>query len=100
MKLSNTLKYLFFSLFISIAASSSVLAAPVDVNSANADDLASALKGVGPKVASDIIAYRKEHGPFKSPEDLLNVKGFGPKTLERNKGDILVGDKAPAAVKK
>lgn len=65
-------------------------AAPVDVNSADAQMLAASLQGVGPKVASAIVEYRKRHGPYKTVDDLLNVKGIGPKTLEKNKSDILL----------
>lgn len=64
-------------------------AAPVDVNSADAAMLAESLQGVGPKIASAIVEYRKQHGPYKTVDDLLNIKGLGPRTLERNKSDIL-----------
>lgn len=54
---------------------------PVDVNRAGAEEL-TRLKGVGLKTAGNIISYRDEHGPFKSVEDLMNVKGIGGKKLE------------------
>lgn len=41
------------------------------------------LPGVGPKTAQLIIAYREEHGPFRSVEDLEKVPGIGPATVER-----------------
>ena len=69
-------------------------AAPVDINSADAGALAESLSGVGPQTAAAIVAYRKEHGLFQTAEDLLKVKGIGPKTLERNREDILTGPKA------
>ena len=50
-----------------LTLSSVVFAAPVDINSAEAPALASALKGVGPKKAEAIVAYRKEHGPCDRP---------------------------------
>ena len=65
------------------------LAAPVNVNTADADAIAEALTGVGPAKAAAIIAYREEHGPFKGPEDLLNVKGIGEGTLKQIKDDLL-----------
>ncbi len=67
-------------------------ATPVNVNKADAATLASSLDGVGPTKAAAIVAYREEHGPFKSADDLTHVKGIGPATLERNRSAILLGD--------
>lgn len=53
----------------------------VNVNSADAAQLA-LLPRVGPSVAQRIIAFRKENGPFKSPEDLMLVQGVGEKTFQ------------------
>ncbi|MBS3963912.1 MAG: helix-hairpin-helix domain-containing protein [Methylomonas sp.] len=79
------------------------IAEPVNINTADADTLASALNGVGPKKAEAIIQYRKEHGEFKSLEDLKNVSGIGDKTVQINEKDILFADPgaqaAPVAVK-
>jgi competence ComEA-like helix-hairpin-helix protein len=52
------------------------------INTATAADFES-LPGIGPALAGRIIAYREEHGPFASVEDLMNVKGIGPKLMER-----------------
>jgi len=54
---------------------------PVDVNHATADELI-ALPGIGPALAGRIIAYRKEHGPFGSLDDLERVQGIGPQTVK------------------
>ncbi len=54
----------------------------VDVNSAGLEAL-QALYGVGPALAQEIIAERETNGAFHYPEDLLNVKGIGEKTLEK-----------------
>lgn len=54
----------------------------VNVNRAGMEELMS-LPYIGEVKARAIISYRDEHGPFSSPGDLLNVKGIGPKTLER-----------------
>lgn len=56
--------------------------APVNVNQATAKQLES-LPGVGKVTAESIIAYRTQKGPFASVDDLGNVKGIGPKTLEK-----------------
>lgn len=53
----------------------------VALNTATAQQL-TALPGVGPATAAKIIAYREEHGPFRSPADLMNVKGIGRKKYE------------------
>jgi competence protein ComEA len=43
------------------------------------------LTGIGPVIASRIISYRNQNGPFMSIEDLLKVSGIGVKTLARIK---------------
>ena len=40
------------------------------------------LPRIGPATAERIIAWREEHGPFRSVEDLLAISGIGPATLE------------------
>jgi competence protein ComEA len=64
--------------------------ASVNINTSDAETLVLELNGIGQKRAQAIIAYRKQHGPFKSIEDLINVKGIGKKILERNRGKIIV----------
>jgi len=54
----------------------------IDVNEAGAD-LLMELPGVGEVMAQRIIAHRLEYGPFSCAEDLLDVKGIGPATLEK-----------------
>jgi competence ComEA-like helix-hairpin-helix protein len=54
----------------------------IAINTAGAADL-ELLPGVGPKLAQRILEHRRERGPFARPEDLLAVKGIGPRTLER-----------------
>jgi competence protein ComEA len=72
----------------SMLISISVLASPVNVNKASAEEIAIALKGVGPSKAQAISSYCKETKCSKA-EDLLNVKGIGEKTLEKIKSDLL-----------
>lgn len=64
----------------------------VNINTATVEELCR-LKRVGPKYAEAIIEYRKAHGDFKSPEDVMNVKGIGQKTFQENKDIIVVTDK-------
>ncbi len=64
----------------------------VDINKADAKTLARELVGVGKAKAEAIVEYRESHGSFGSPEDLVKIKGIGPKIVEDNRGAILVAD--------
>jgi len=66
----------------------------VDINTADAGTIAAALKGVGQSKAEAIVAYRTEHGAFKSVDDLVSVKGIGQKTVDANRELIKVGNAA------
>ena len=59
----------------------------ININKADAETLTQ-IKGIGPKTAASIVAYRKANGKFKNAEDLLNVKGIGPKTLKSIKSHL------------
>ena len=61
----------------------------VNINTADMTQLQS-LTGIGAKKAQDIIDYREQNGPFKTPEDLANVSGFGEKTIEKLRENITV----------
>jgi competence protein ComEA len=50
----------------------------IAINRASALDL-EALPGIGPALAKRIVEERGKAGPFRSPRDLLRVKGIGPK---------------------
>ncbi len=64
---------------------------PVDINTASAEALQQ-LRGVGPAIAERIVAYRTEHGPFTSVEELLEVRGIGEATLAEIREEITLGD--------
>lgn len=64
----------------------------VNINTADAETLALALEGVGMTRAMDIIAYREENGDFETVEQLQEVNGIGPATLERNRSRILLSE--------
>jgi competence protein ComEA len=57
-------------------------ATPLDPNRAGSAAF-EALPGVGPVLAQRIVEERERSGPFRSPEDLLRVRGIGPSTLRR-----------------
>ena len=59
------------------------------VNRANAKEF-EALDGIGPVLASRIVAYRKANGPFASIDDLLKVPGIGAGTLSKFKTKLRV----------
>lgn len=61
----------------------------VDINSANLEELIT-LDGIGEKIAARILDYRKKNGPFQKIEDIMMVKGIGPKIFDRNKELILI----------
>jgi competence protein ComEA len=53
---------------------------PISLNSATAEQL-DTLDGIGPATAAKIIAWRTQHGGFRSVADLGQVPGIGPKKL-------------------
>ena len=79
-------------LFVLFATLSSYcLAAPVDINSADAESLATEIKGVGLSRARAIVEYREMHGPFKKVDDLVLVQGIGATIVSRNRDNLSVG---------
>ncbi len=71
----------------------------VNINTADATALAAEISGVGEKLASSIVQYRKQHGPFKSIDDLTAVKGIGDKMLEKNRSKLQLDSKTAAKAK-
>ena len=57
----------------------------ININTADKETLMSVIKGVGDKKAEAIIEFRKENGPFKSIDDLANVKGIAQATVDKNR---------------
>ena len=60
----------------------------IDINTADAAAIAAALDGVGLVKAQEIVAYREMFGAFKTVDELMEVKGIGPGTLDRNRDRI------------
>ena len=61
----------------------------VNINTATVDDFKD-VTGIGPKKAEKVIAYREEHGQFKTLHDLTNVSGIGEKSLAKLKDQLTV----------
>ncbi|HET6471841.1 MAG TPA: helix-hairpin-helix domain-containing protein [Pseudomonadales bacterium] len=62
----------------------------VNINTADAATLAAALDGVGASRAKAIVEYREAHGPFKSVDDLAQVKGIGERVVDANRARMKV----------
>jgi competence protein ComEA len=77
---------------IALSLSSICFAQTVNINEADAKTLAANVNGIGMSKAKAIVAYRDQYGPFDSVKDLVNVKGVGNKTVEKNKDRLIVGD--------
>ncbi len=64
----------------------------VDLNTGTQEQLEK-LTGIGPKLARAIIKYRTEHNGFKTPEEVLQVPGFGKSRLEKLRENLAVNGK-------
>jgi competence ComEA-like helix-hairpin-helix protein len=70
--------------------------AALDLNRATAAEL-DALPGIGPVLAGRIVARRQRQGPYRRPEDLLEVAGIRQRLFERLRPLVTVGEAASSA---
>jgi uncharacterized protein len=70
---------------------SCVNAVGVEVNTAS-EQLLTYVSGLGPQLAKNIIAFRKENGPLSSRDDLKKVHRLGPKAFEQSAGFLRIRD--------
>jgi competence protein ComEA len=70
---------------------------PVDINKADAVTISESLDGIGMAKAQAIVTWRDQHGPFKTVQDLAEVKGVGMSLVERNREAIQLGETAAKA---
>ncbi len=95
-KRSNVLRILVSaSLIFSLLAATSFAkkkppAKPVNINTATSEEL-QLVPGIGPATADKILQMRKSYGAFKSVDDLLAIRGLGPKRLEKMRKYLTVG---------
>ncbi|UCF36451.1 MAG: helix-hairpin-helix domain-containing protein [Acidobacteriota bacterium] len=66
------------AMFLLVQAPVNAVESKVDLNTADSAELET-LPGIGAAIAKRIIEYREENGPFRRPEDLMNVRGIGEK---------------------
>ena len=88
----NVFRNLFAMLLLAVLFAGSAWATEkVNVNTADAATLARVLDNIGEAKAEAIVEYRKANGPFRSVEQLAQVKGVGLKTVEKNRDRIVFG---------
>ncbi|EKN6175887.1 ComEA family DNA-binding protein [Yersinia enterocolitica] len=71
-----------------VTATAGNLQSQININSADAEQLAQSLSGIGRKKAEAIVNYREQFGFFTDAEQLLEVPGIGPSFLERNRSKL------------
>src|SRR5579871_6025583 len=75
---------------VCLSATKKPPAHPIDINSASSLQLQE-VPGIGTATAEKILAMRKSYGAFKSVDDLLSVRGIGPKRLEKMRKYLVAG---------
>ncbi len=76
-------------LLLLLALCSGSALAAINLNTATKDELV-ALPGIGPAKAQAILDYRSARGPFKSVDEVKDIKGIGAKRFEKIKGELTV----------
>ncbi|GAC1665789.1 MAG: hypothetical protein NVS9B4_21440 [Candidatus Acidiferrum sp.] len=69
---------------------------PVNINTAKSEELQQ-VPGIGPSTADKILQMRKSYGTFKTVDDLLAIRGLGPKRLDKMRKYLSVGKPQAAA---
>jgi competence protein ComEA len=72
------------ALVVSSVISSIAMAAPVNINTASAEQIAEALNGIGLSKAQAIVDYRESYGLFTAADEIVFVRGIGDSTFENN----------------
>ena len=82
------MKWILGSILACLIALPLAAADQVNINTASAQQIAEALNGVGISKAEKIVEYREQHGPFVHIDELVNVKGIGLRTVDKNRDAI------------
>lgn len=83
------IKHILLAAILALGINSVVFADEVvDINTATVEQLADALNGVGESKARAIVEYRESNGPFQHIDELVNVRGIGIATVDRNRDRI------------
>lgn len=91
------MKIIYTTLLAALLSLPAWAAGPVNINTASAEEIAESLNGIGTSKAEEIVRYRDEHGAFTDLDELVNVKGIGIRTVDKNRDNMLLGEpKAPA----
>jgi len=75
------------------ASRPAVASGRIDINRASAAEL-ELLPRIGPTLSKRIVAFREKNGPFRTIDALDRVKGIGPKTIERLRPLVSIGERA------
>ena len=78
----------------SVSASRPSAVRLINVNIADLGEL-DLLPGIGPALGQRIIEYRRAHGPFESIDALERVSGIGPRTLDKLRPLVTLGEESP-----
>jgi len=81
-----------------VAAGKPAPTGKVNINNASVEQL-STLPGVGAKLAARIVEYRQKSGGFKSPQELMNVRGIGEKNFAKLQPFLSTSGEAAAPAK-
>lgn len=73
---------------LSSSATFPAIVAKVNINTADANNIAGRVKGIGEKRAEAIVAYRTQHGAYKSFDDLADVKGIGEAFVKTHRNEL------------
>jgi competence ComEA-like helix-hairpin-helix protein len=96
MRIREFAVYLSLCLLLLVPLSSATkkpLTQPININTADSTQL-QLVPGIGPSTAAKILQMRKSYGAFKSVNDLMAIRGIGPKRLEKMRKYLTVGKSA------
>ena len=88
------MKFIIASLLACMLNMTAWAAGTVNINTASAEEIAGSMNGVGLAKAQEIVRYRETNGNFAHVDELVNVKGIGIRTVDKNRDIIFVEEAA------